>query len=92
MKTDVNRFFFFQNIKKKVISVLPTLTFFLYFLEKEKSINLRFDVLNHFPKFQRRIFIIEDEKWVKHNCSYDNYHNFNIIFNLIIYISILVCK
>ena len=32
LKADFNRLFFFQKIEKNLISVLPTLQFFIYFL------------------------------------------------------------
>ena len=46
------------------MSLKLKLSFFFGFLKKEKSFDVRFHTVNHFPKFQRKIFIIVDEKWV----------------------------
>ena len=75
MKTDVNIDFFYKIKKNR--SVKKKLNFF-YFVKKEKSIEFRFYVFKYFPNFKRKIFIIEDKKWVKPNWSYGNYPKYHM--------------
>ena len=64
MKRDIDIYFFFEN-KKSYKVVKMEIKFFFYFIGKVKSPVVRLHILNHCPKFQRKIFIIVDEKWVK---------------------------
>ena len=73
MKMDVNRRFFFQNRKKNYNVGKTEIKVFLFYQKNYKFIDIRFRVLNHFPKFERKIFIIMDKRWVKLNYSYGNY-------------------
>ena len=59
-KADVNRLFFKKKKKKKKIHnfCFTDPIIFFYFSTKKISIDVRFHVLNHFPKFQQKIFII----------------------------------
>ena len=47
------------------------------------SIDFRLHVLKHFPKFQGKILIIMDERWVQHSCSYGNYSKYHMRLNLL---------
>ena len=62
---------YFSKIKKKY-KVGKTEVKFTFISKKVKSIDACLVVFKHFPKFQRKIFIIVNEKWVNHNCSYGN--------------------
>ena len=64
--------------RKKNYEIGKTEITFFFFLKKEKCIEVRFHVLKHFPIFQRKIFIIVVEKWMKHNYSYDNYLKYHM--------------
>ena len=50
-------------------TLIPAHAFIFLRNKKNKSLfDVRvFMILIHFPKFQQKIFIIVDEKWMKHN-------------------------
>ena len=70
-------FSFFIKYNKNIRSVKQKLSCFLL-SKKEKAIDVHLRVLNHFRKFHRKIFIIVDEKRVKHNCSHGNYPKYHL--------------
>ena len=59
----------------------------------KKNVKVGKTEINFFsPKLQQKIFIIVDEMWVKHNCSYGNYPKYHMPLITTLIVTSLIIK